>query len=316
MNVVLTLRDVANHPISHKEVARLIRDNRLPREVVPSDLLTMPEVWEALLVDMPITAMIRNLATMTRVGLIAPLSDATRIVCERLGDVERLTKGRVHPIAILLAQRTYAAGKGTRGSTTWTPVQQVVDALDSAFYSAFAAVEPTGKRQVLALDVSGSMSMGSVGGVQGLTPAEAVAALALVTVATEPQVMIMGFADQFRALPISPRMRLPDVLAVTRGLTFGRTDCALPMLWAQQNRIDADAFVIYIDNETYANPHVHPSQALAAYRAIRGIPAKLVVQAVTSTGFSITDPTDGGMMDVVGLDSAAPQVTADFVRGV
>ena len=38
--------------------------------------LTSPEVWEALLDDMPMTALIRNLATMTRVGVLAPGSDA------------------------------------------------------------------------------------------------------------------------------------------------------------------------------------------------------------------------------------------------
>ena len=31
---------------------------------------------------------------------------------------------------------------------------------------------------------------------------------------------------------------------------------------------------------------------------------------MTSTGFSIADPDDGGMLDVVGFDSAAPAVTS------
>jgi 60 kDa SS-A/Ro ribonucleoprotein len=45
-----------------------------------------------------------------------------------------------------------------------------------------------------------------------------------------------------------------------------------------------------------------------------GIPAKLVVIGMTSTGFSIADPGDGGMLDVVGFDAAAPAVIADFLR--
>ena len=46
-----------------------------------------------------------------------------------------------------------------------------------------------------------------------------------------------------------------------------------------------------------------------------GIAAELVavVVAMTSTGFSIADPEDGGMLDVVGFDAAGPQVIADFV---
>src|SRR5262245_65895690 len=52
---------------------------------------------------------------------------------------------------------------------------------------------PTGKRLLLALDVSGSMSWGSIAGVPGLTPRDASAALALVTAATEERYEVVGF---------------------------------------------------------------------------------------------------------------------------
>ena len=74
-----------------------------------------------------------------------------------------------------------------------------------------------------------------------------------------------------------------------------------------------DTFVIYTDNETWAG-RVHPAQALRAYRNARGIPAKLVVVGMTSTGFSIADPDDAGMLDVVGFDTATPPVISDFAR--
>jgi hypothetical protein len=61
-----------------------------------------------------------------------------------------------------------------------------------------------------------------------------------------------------------------------------------------------DTFVVYIDHETWAGD-VPPAQALRAYRDARGIPAKLIVVGMTSTGFSIADPNDAGMRDVVGL---------------
>jgi 60 kDa SS-A/Ro ribonucleoprotein len=34
---------------------------------------------------------------------------------------------------------------------------------------------------------------------------------------------------------------------------------------------------------------------------------------MTSNGFSIADPNDAGMLDVVGFDSATPQLMADFM---
>ena len=36
---------------------------------------------------------------------------------------------------------------------------------------------------------------------------------------------------------------------------------------------------------------------------------------MTSNGFSIADPDDDGMLDVVGFDASAPQVIADFAGG-
>jgi len=72
-----------------------------------------------------------------------------------------------------------------------------------------------------------------------------------------------------------------------------------------------DVFVVYTDNETWAGK-VHPAQALQQYRASMGIPAKLVVVAMASNGFSIANPDDAGMLDVVGFDAATPALIADF----
>ena len=43
-----------------------------------------------------------------------------------------------------------------------------------------------------------------------------------------------------------------------------------------------------------------------------GIGAKLVVIGMVSNGFTIADPNDAGMLDVVGFDTATPSVIADF----
>jgi hypothetical protein len=64
---------------------------------------------------------IRNLATLTRVGLLAPGSEGTRHLVQQLGDVERLRAARIHPIAVLAALKTYAQGKDERGKATWMP---------------------------------------------------------------------------------------------------------------------------------------------------------------------------------------------------
>jgi 60 kDa SS-A/Ro ribonucleoprotein len=133
-----------------------------------------------------------------------PLSAATLLVAERLGDAEAIRRACLHPIKVLSALLTYQAGHGARGQHTWTPAPQIVDALDGAFYLAFGAIEPPHKRMVLALDVSRSMGMGRIAGVPGLSPRVGSAAMALVTAATERNYHIMAFSSQFVPLAISP----------------------------------------------------------------------------------------------------------------
>jgi 60 kDa SS-A/Ro ribonucleoprotein len=219
-----------------------------------------------------------------------------------------------------------------RGRNSWTPVTTIVDALDAAFYTAFENVEPTGKRLLLALDVSGSMAGGCVAGVPGLTPRDASAALALVTAATETRYELVGFfagrrgwksvrtsrwaglVDGLTPLAISPRQRLDDAVRTVSDLPFGGTDCALPMLYALDKEREIDTFVIYTDSETWAGD-VHPAQALVDYRRASGIDARLVVIGMVANGFSIADPNDPGMLDVVGFDTATSQLVSDFARG-
>lgn len=295
------------------EMVKLITDYRLPREAVPTHFLTDAGVWAALLDDMPMTALIRNLATMTRVGLVKPMSTAARLVVAQLGDTAQLRKARVHPIALLSALITYGQGHGERSSNTWEPVREVVDALDGAFYASFGVIEPSGKRLVLALDVSGSMGNGVIAGVPGLTPRVASAAMALITAATEADYVIVGFSHELVPVPISPRQRLDDVIKTVNSIQMGATDCALPMLWALEHGIEADGFVVYTDSETWCGK-VHPSQALARYRQETGIPAKLTVVGMVANDFTIADPNDGGMMDVVGFDTATPDIISGFIR--
>jgi len=310
------------------EAASVITRMRLTREMVPTELLGSAAVWDALFERMPLTAMIRNLSVMTKVGLITPGSDAARKVVDRLSDREALRGARVHPVAVLVAMKTYAQGRGMKGSGKWTPVAQVVDALDKAFYLSFENAPTTGKRIMLALDVSGSMGS-PVFGMDYLTCREASAAMALVTAATEPNYRFVAFTKGdypsqwsathgkqydtgLSALPISPRQRLDDVVRLTGSLPFGGTDCALPMVEALKHRWPVDAFVVFTDSETWAG-NIHPSQALRDYRERMGIAAKLVVVAMASNGFSIADPDDGGMLDVVGFDTATPNVLAEFI---
>jgi 60 kDa SS-A/Ro ribonucleoprotein len=139
-------------------------------------------------------------------------------------------------------------------------VPTVVDELDEAFYTAYQNVDPTGKRFLVWVEVSGSMEISALG--LPLSACEIATAMAMVTVSVEPEVMTMAFADAFRKLLLSRRMWLDDALKHTRRQNFGGTDCALPMSYALKNRIPVDVFVVYTDSETWFG-NQHPTQTLS-----------------------------------------------------
>lgn len=295
----------------------LIKKHQFTWEYVPSPMLSSPNVWEALLDSMPMNAMLRNLAKMTAVGVLHTDSWATELVAARLRDPLLLEKARIHPMSVLLATRTYQSGHGALGKSKWTPVGTIVQALGDAFILSFAAVQPAGKRTMLALDVSGSMSAPCTGGGQGanITCAEASAAMAMVTMRTEPECTAMCFGHTFEPFGLTKKTTLSGAFDLMRNRRFGMTDCSLPMQYAADKGMQVDTFVVFTDSETY-HGSIHPCEALRRYRASSGVTeAKLVVVGMASNGFTIADPADSGMLDVVGFDSVAPKVIADFSAG-
>src|SRR6185369_17114938 len=275
----------AKRASSKDEIVKLITEFDLPREAIPTQWLNEATVWEALLERMPMTAMIRNLGKMTAIGLIKLFSDAKKLVVRKLKDETVLKRSRIHPLAVLVAQKIYAQGHGDKGGLKWSPVSAIVDALDAAFYATFSNVEPCNKPVLLALDVSGSMAASMIAG-SSISAREASAAMALITAATEPEHEIIAFSAPERGceshfpcyggmhgggepgitrVDLSPRMRLAEVIKRIEGIPMGGTDCALPMLWAARNRLNVSGFITYTDNETWAG-NIHPAQALRQYR--------------------------------------------------
>lgn len=303
--------------LKHADEARtleLIRAHRFTHEMIATQHKRSPRVWEALLEDMPLTAVIRNLAKMTQVGVLDPMSMGEGTVLRQLGNATRIKRARLHPLQVLLALRTYQRGEGFKGKLRYVPNQRVLDALDGAFYAAFESVEPSGQTILLGIDVSGSMALPRSAGNCPLTAREAAAALAMCVVRKESNYHVFGFSERFVELPITPRMRLDQVIGVMSNLPFERTDCALPMLYAKEKKMKVDMFQVYTDNETYFGK-IHPVAALLEYRQWRGGGAKLAVAAFTPTAFTIADPADPDMLDLAGLDASTPAVLANFGRG-
>lgn len=304
-----------NPNASISQVVDMINTHKLTREMIPTKWLNKPEVQKAMLPHMPLTALIRNLGNLSKSGLLSTNNwDIVDMVESKLSDEFLMKKARIHPIQFLSAYRVYSSGTGVRGSGYWTPVPRICDALESSFVKAFNYVEPSNKRLMVSIDVSGSMDWSDIAGIPGVTPAVGAAVMSMVFARTEKYAMFNAFAGQLETFPIRATSSLDDITRMASKFSFGGTDCAQPMIHATKMRQNFDAFIIFTDNETWAG-QVHPCAALQQYRRASGINAKLVVVGMTSTGFTIADPKDNGSLDVVGFDAAAPNVIRDFIAG-
>ena len=322
--------DVLKNATTKQDVVKLIENDGFTHEMIPTKWKNDPEVWEALLQRMPLIATIRNLAKMTQIGLIAPFSVASKVITERINK-EYIQNTRVHPIQLLMARLTYSSGESVRGKLKWEPVESVVDVLEAGFYHAFANCEPTGKNTLLAIDISGSMGYEELSGCVGLTPALAAACQAMVFARIEPNYHIIGFDSQVRSFSLNKDTNLQGVHDIIFKNWGDATDCALPMMYATNRELNVEAFVILTDNVSWYGS-VHPTQAFNRYQEIRGgeagkykkgspshiaklnaSRAKLAVVSMTATNETIGDPDNPFMLDVVGFDSAIPQLVSDFI---
>lgn len=302
---------------STKDVLAIIaRNSNVTWEMIPTKFHRDVDVMMALLPTMGLTATIRQLGRLSSMGVLANLSEGSKIVKNKLADAAALKAQRVHPITILQALKQYSAGHGERGGLSWTPVQSVVSALDDAFYLAFGSIEKTGN-QLIGVDISASMTWDSsrVNGSPNLVARDVAGCMAMVAARCSDDYFIGGFSSNFRELKITPNMRLDTVLKVMSGLPASSTNCSLPMEFATQNNMKGvDLFMVITDNETNSYYSKQPSHALVNYRKKCNPLAKLAVMATSVSSFTIADPRDAGMLDIAGFDSAVPQILADFMK--
>ncbi len=300
------------HETDIKKVVSLIEEYNLTRESVSPSLRENVNVQRALLKNMPMTALIRNLGSMTASGLLKPLCEDTSLVIDKITSEEAIKRARIHPMTIMKAIKVYSSGIG--GKIEWTPVLSIKDALEEAFYKAFNYVEPTGKRFLFGIDVSGSMASVSYSDPHSITPREAAAIIAMTCARTEKNYECMGFSHDFVPLGIKPKDSLEDVISKISMRDFGATDCSLPILYATENNLNVDVFVILTDNQANYGK-IHPFEALKKYRKSINKNAKMAVLSFENSLHSIADPTDAGMIDVSGTDSNIPIILSEFAVG-
>ena len=313
-----------------KFLLKTIRHFRLTREQIPTEALALLPVQLALLtnedhtkITMPMTALLRNLANLTRLGVFDD-AHILELVVNHLKNAEVIKKARIHPVHVLTAWFTYRKGHGKMSKHTWISNRDIIKALEEMFYLSFKNVRPTGKRLCFLIDCSGSMCGDSL--CEGVTNAEIAALLAMVfsraeTNADKPvshsfylftsgkgNEGLMDVSDIIHA-----NASLDVVLSAVKRSDWASTDISKGIVQAMKFRRLYDGFVVITDNDV--NSGIKPSTALQQYRNALNIPAKLAVVATQASDISIADPLDKGMLDFCGFDSNGPKILQEFFAG-
>ena len=292
----------------------LIVKHELVREHVPTELLASKEIWNHLFRQMPMMTMLRSLGKMSSLMLLESGSFEENLVVSKLNNKEFLKSTHIHPFSLLVALMQYKTGHGSKGQLSWTVNTTVTKALEGAFYTAFQFLPPTGKRYLLAVDVSGSMHR-PVFGSSGITAFEASFAMVLLTAKTEANFEVIPFSREYTKLDIKKDDTLDSVLKKCDGLQSSVTDCAMPMQYAMRLKREFDVFIVYTDSEIGCRT-MHTAEALRQYREYSKInDARLIVVGMVSNGFTVADPNDPLMMDIVGFDTDALKAMMNFVSG-
>jgi 60 kDa SS-A/Ro ribonucleoprotein len=298
----------------------------LPWETIPTKFLKDADVWKTLFYNNQLEgqALVRNITRLARIGAFKDMV-FTADYAERLADEERIAKTRLHPINFLNAVTVHQFGQIDRDNRNqwygyysastrkkdWTTASKIVDALTEGFYTSFKHVKPSGRRTMVAVDVSGSMTTYAANGLD-LSAAQVAAAMGMTIARTEKYSEIVGFSHQIVDLGITANTSLETAMRKVQR-SFGATDISAAIDYAIRNKIDVDTFALITDNET--NRGRKPTLALADYRQKRGIESKLASFGVAATEYTVADPKDPNQMDFVGFDSNAPRAFADFSAG-
>lgn len=296
------------------ETHQAILQGRLTHEMAAPVGKMDKQAWQLLFQEMPIGAMLRNLGSLTELGVLRADENENLTRLEAvLNNKEHLRKGRIHPIDVLKALKTYeSGGRLGRSKKTWTPVPRIVDILETAVELSFDAIEPTGKVFMHAVDVSASM--GSLVADMGLSCCEIATTMALVTAKAEKNYMIRGFATEFRELDITAKDSFSSAVRKASNQNFGGTDASVAYEWMIQHKFKADVVCFWTDSESWAG-YQHPSQALAEYRKKVNPDVKAVYVTLTPYQITLVDPQDPLSWDLAGFDPGTPRIIQMLAQG-
>jgi 60 kDa SS-A/Ro ribonucleoprotein len=267
------------------------------------------EVLKALLPNMPLNALVRNLNRFAKAGLTEGNSETTKAIVAKLTDAEYVKKSGMHPVNVVNSMLTYSSGRGVKGDSTWKVNQNIVDALQDTYELALKAIVPTGKKILIGVDVSPSMSA-AVNGMQ-LNAMQVAVVLAVTMLKSEKNAELVCFDTRIVNPTFGRRTSIDEVLKFHPN--GNGTDCAQPLVYAANKLESYDAILILTDTETWAGPR-HGFEVLQSYRKNVNRDVKVIEVAMVANHSSTMPADDKNLLRVVGFDASVVNVINKYLN--
>lgn len=293
-----------------------IADGRLPWEAVLPRLQTQwPSTWQALVRQMPYTAILRNLGALTRHGVFLDKPMYIEYVTARVSSIGAIQASHVLPFQIYNALETYRYGgqtgrASTRGNNrAYQPDQRIVESLEKALELSFSNTWIPGNVLVIT-DVSGSMRMSVNNGTATcLDIASLISAAALK--GTDNKGHLILFGDHAVEFPIKPEDSFMQIVQTIKANTQGSTNMHAGFQLALKNRIKADVVVAITDNMSWLGNL--PIDALRQYRDTMK-PKAIFLHTISPSGDSVAPINEPRVYQIAGWSASVPAYIRNQVQ--
>ncbi|WP_127587216.1 TROVE domain-containing protein [Paenibacillus koleovorans] len=267
-----------------------IEVGKLPHEVVTGAVKPTQAIWEALIDQMPAMALLRNLNTLERAGVLENRYNLDTVVA-RLTDVHTLRKAQIFPFRFAKAFRQVKH-------------QALRDALRDAVEATFANLPDLEGRTAIFLDTSGSMNSGEY------LQIGSVFALALYKKTEGDSLFWL-----FDTVVVDPRpSRRDSILSQADQIQArGGTDTGAPVRELLRKREKVDQIVIITDEQQNSGSPFY--EELMKYRSKVNPDVRAFIIDIAPYRSAMVPPLDRNTFYIYGWSDTVLSFIAHSIRG-
>jgi len=315
---------------SDQEAAvRLIDKHSFDIDILPSELLSQPRVWEHAVHRLPMTRVLDHLKTMARKGYLSSQSHPVlNQVLQCIRDPLALTASRLQPAEILsvlarvessFAEPPAARKENNQNIRIPAPHPSLVEGLSRMMNNSFNNVPKTigtPHKILVCIDCRPGLFEHGCWGSWSLkcSKAAAVTILSLKASGADMTLITMESDNKVTRIPVDDEDSVSSLVEKWRIVLEPRVvDPSYILSWSREENEKFSSIVIITDSHTHLEKE-RVWRELETYRNINSQTVRMTFIALACKELCLADQTDPGMLDIAGWGPDLVRVLLAFVR--